>query len=472
VTVTLRNFAARALGLAGTIVLARLLQPSDFGLLALGLTVVSVGHLVSAAGLGADLIRRERSPTAAELASVTGLQLAVSSAIVLVALGVSAYLGGEALVAGLMTLSLPLFVLRTPSIIMLERDLRFGLVAKAQLAELFVYNVAAIALVIMGAGVWGVAAAAAAHPLVGSTLLLVRGPVGPVRPRIDLGLVRSMLRFGVAFQSVQLTMGFRDQSVNVMIAAVAGTAALGVWAIAYRALQVVYVLVHTAWSVAFASMARLVQARQAQGELIEQALRASAVSVGLLAAGAAGTAPALVPALFGEGWDQAVDVLPWGAAALMLSGPISISLMGFLFARGQAARVLLAVAAEAVVWIVTTAVLLPDLGPQAVGIGMLGGALTFILLMRHAARRHASFMWVRQAIAPTASAVLAAACGWLVASALAPPALALVASGATTVAVYIGCSMLVAREELLRLIRVLFRTIGGWRSRVEPKVVG
>lgn len=469
---TLRNVGVRALGLVGTVALARLLEPSEFGLLALGLTVVSVGHLISAGGLGADLIRREGPPTRAELASVTGLQLLVTTVIVAGALGVTAVVGGRALVAGVMTVSLPLFVLRTPSTVMLERDLRFGLIAKAQLLELLAYNVLAIGLVVAGAGVWGVAAAAAAHPLIGSALLIARGPVGLLAPRIDFGLTRTMLRFGIAFQSVQLTMGLRDQSVNVLIAAVAGTAALGAWAIAYRTLQIVYVLVHTSWSVVFSSMARLIQARQAQGKLIEEALRTSAVSVGLLACGVAGTAPALVPALFGEGWAQAVDVLPWGAAALMVSGPVSISLMGFLLALGEATRVLMVVVVEAVIWIAVAAALLSALGPEAVGVGMLASSVAFASLMWRAARDRASFAFLRQVIAPAFSAVVAAACGWLIATSLGPPALGLVVSGSATLGVYLGCSLLLVREDLLRLLRVLVKTVVRSRGVSEPRSVG
>lgn len=472
VTVSLRNIGVRALGLAGTVVLARLLEPPDFGLLALGLTVVSVGHLIAAGGLGAELIRREQPPSKAELASVTGLQLILGVTLVGGAALVSFVVGGRAPVAAIMTLSLPLFVLRTPSIVLLERNLQFGLIAKAQVLELFVYNLAAIGLVVAGAGVWGVAAAAAAHPLLGSGLLIARGPVGLLMPRIDLAAMRPVLRFGIAFQSVQLSMGLRDQSVNVLIAAVAGTAALGVWAIAYRALQVVFVLVQTSWSVGFASMARLVQARQAEGPLIEEALKTSAVSVGLLASAVAGTAPALVPALFGEVWTQAIDVLPWGAAALMISGPVSISLMGFLFAHGEASRVLIAVVAEGALWLAVIAALLPSMGPQAVGVGMFASAVAFTLLMGRAARRRASFSIFRQVVTPSTCAVMAGACGWLVAGAIASPTLGLVASGATTLGIYLGLAVLLVRDELLRLVRVLLRTVRPPRDAPEPRPVG
>lgn len=459
VTVTLRNVALRALGLAGLLVQARLLEPREIGLLALGLAVVSVGHLISAGGFGADLIRRDRPPTSDELASVTGAQLLATSLIAGVTFVVTAAIGGNALVPGIMTLSLPLFVLRTPTIVMLERDLQFGFLARAQLIEVFAYNVVAVGLLFAGAGVWGVAVAAAAYPLLGSLLLIRGGPVGALRPRLDFGLLRSMLRFGIAFQSVQLTIGVRDQSVNVMIAAVAGTAALGIWSVAYRSLQVVYVLVHTAWSVVFSSMARLVETGEAPATFIADALRTSAVSVGLLACVVAGTAPALVPALFGDGWQQAVAVLPWGSCALMISGPVSIGLVGFLLASGAATRVLAAVSAEAVVWIALAAALLPALGPQAVGVGMLAGALTFALVARQGVRRLVTVAFVRHLISPFAAAALAAGAGWLVASSISTPAVGLLASGATTLSIYLACSLLLVRSDLFRLWHALANTV-------------
>jgi len=56
-------------GLVVNIVLARLLLPSEFGLLAFGLTLLVVGTLLTDAGVGANLIRTTTPPTRQQLSA-------------------------------------------------------------------------------------------------------------------------------------------------------------------------------------------------------------------------------------------------------------------------------------------------------------------------------------------------------------------------------------------------------------------
>jgi O-antigen/teichoic acid export membrane protein len=74
-----RGAALLVFGVAGNIVLARLLTPYAFGIIAIGMSVMLIGGLLSDGGLGAGLIRRERPPDLAELASLTAMQLGIAS---------------------------------------------------------------------------------------------------------------------------------------------------------------------------------------------------------------------------------------------------------------------------------------------------------------------------------------------------------------------------------------------------------
>jgi hypothetical protein len=66
-----------------------------------------------------------------------------------------------------------------------------------------------------------------------------------------------------------------------------------------------------------------------------------------------------------------VTALPIGAAALMISGPISTSITGFLFAKGDAREVLRTVSWQAFVWLVVAAAAAPFLGAAGAAVGML-----------------------------------------------------------------------------------------------------
>ena len=74
-----RGVAIRALGFAGTIVLARLLVPADFGAVAIGSAIVVFINLVSDGGLGAALIRGDHDPSRRVFEELLGLQLALPS---------------------------------------------------------------------------------------------------------------------------------------------------------------------------------------------------------------------------------------------------------------------------------------------------------------------------------------------------------------------------------------------------------
>src|SRR5215212_7899108 len=91
-----------ALGLVANVVLARLLEPRDFGIVALGTVLITVGAFLSDGGLGSGLIRRAEPPRRRELEAVNGVQLAGTALLVAVAAGTAAVAGGDAWVVAAM----------------------------------------------------------------------------------------------------------------------------------------------------------------------------------------------------------------------------------------------------------------------------------------------------------------------------------------------------------------------------------
>ena len=80
----LRGFGVRFLGLIGTLVLARLLTPHDFGLVAIGATFVTFANFVSDGGIGARLIQEAHVPTRADLQALLAFQLGLDTAMAVV----------------------------------------------------------------------------------------------------------------------------------------------------------------------------------------------------------------------------------------------------------------------------------------------------------------------------------------------------------------------------------------------------
>jgi len=456
VSVGLRNLSVRALGLLGNVALARLLTPSDFGVIAFGLTLTVLGAALSTGGIGASLTRRREEPTREELAVALGFQLAVSSAIALAVIAVAVPLGGAGPVAALMVCAVPIDALRTPAGTMATRHLGFGLLARAEVAETVVFNVVAIGLVALGAGVWGVAAATLVRAVTGAGLLTAYGEVGFMLPRWRPAILRAHLRFGMANQASTLLTATRDQGLNLAVAAVGGVAALGVWSLAYRLLQSVLLLLQALWRVSFPATSRLLEAGQDARRLLTRGLGLSAIATGVMVVMLAGTAPAVVPVLFGPGWHDVVPILPWGAAALMVSGPISTVGVGFLWATGKAGQVLRSVALQAIVWIGTAVALLGPLGPMAIGVGMFAGGVAVAVSVGTAVRRQVPVPIAGRTTAPALVATAASVAGWLVADALGRGIPALAASLVTALAIY-AVGVLLLRGEDVRMLFGLLR---------------
>jgi O-antigen/teichoic acid export membrane protein len=380
VTLGLRSLITRGLGLLGNVALARLLAPEAFGYIAFGYALVVLGGYISTGGLAASLVNRAEPPRRAELQSVVAFQLLLTLAAAAI-MGLLGFVAGTtAWLAAIMMLSLPFDVLKGPNALGLERQLNYRPLATVEVVEILAYNILAVGSVLAGAGVWGVAVAAVMRAVIGSALLSINGPYGLVGPRWSWHLVRPLLGFGVRFQASGLVMVARDQGLNLVISAIAGIATLGLWSVAWRLLQTVYLLFESLLRVLFPAMARLLEQEGSIGPTLERGIRLASTSTGLAVVPLIGCSHLLVPVVFGERWNETAAILPWAGVALLISGPVSASVNGFLYARGDASTVLRLGTVQALIWVVGTAVLLPLLGPVGIGIAMLLSALVELAL--------------------------------------------------------------------------------------------
>jgi O-antigen/teichoic acid export membrane protein len=454
-TMGLRAVIVRAIGLAGTLVLARLLGPSDFGIIALGLTIVVLGRFLSDGGVAPGLIRREQPPRRAELEAVAGLQLGVCVAM-LAGVGVISHLvaahESAALTLTLMAAAGLLDAARTPTSITLERELDFRLVVRAEVLEIAVYNAAAIALVAAGAGVAGVGVAAVLRAATGSAYLVRRGPVGLVRPRAAWSELRPLMRFGLLFQGAWLLTLARDEGLNLLLVGIAGTAALGAWALARRLLVVLTLLVESAWRVALPGMSRLLQRGEPPKRLLTRGLSLGAVACGLPVAAIVGTTPALVPALFGPGWGEAQRAAPWLAGGLMLAVPIGLVLNSLLWAREDGWRAFALGVPALVVTMAVAIPLMPAHGAVGAGIGWFAGGVTIVATGAWYARDLFGAQALVALLWPALATAAAIGAGWAVTAAIAAHWPAVLAGGAVASAVYLGALRVLDRDALARML--------------------
>jgi len=411
-----RNIAVLAFGLIGNLVLARLLVPEDFGLVALGQTAIIIGRFVTESGIVASLVGRERAPDRGELAAVFGFQLALAAGVVAVVAAIAVPFGRDGFVALLMAASVPVTALRSTQVGLLERNLDFRLIATADAVEALVQYVWAIGLAAAGAGVWALASAAVARSAAGSALMLARGPIGLLRPRWRFAVVRPLLAFGLRLQAANAAGIVRDQGLTAGIAAVAGTATLGVWALAFRVMQAPMLLFGSLWRVSYPAMAQLRDGGRDARVVIERAIGVVGVASGAICVPIAASAPGLIEPVLGARWHEVPAVLGWSALAVGIASPIAGATIGYVMAAGDAKAVLRDGLLQAVVWLAVALPLLKPLGPQAAGLGWVAAAFVDVTVLGGAARRRSGARIVGPGLAVTLPAVAAGTAGWFLGS--------------------------------------------------------
>jgi O-antigen/teichoic acid export membrane protein len=443
----LRNFGVRVVGLAGTLILARLLSPHEFGILAFGTTLVTFATFLADGGIGAGLVRRAEPPERRDLQALLGFQLLLGASLAVLFTVVLLPFGETGAAIAVMAWALPLAAVRAPAFIQLERDLNYRPLAVVDLIESLVFYSWAIAFAAKGLGVWGFATGSALRPLVSGVLLLLMFPPARLFPRVSWGRVRPLLGFGFRYQAVGVVQILREQGTNAAVALVAGVTALGIWAVAHRLLQIPLLFIGSLWRVSFPGMSRLVAAGGDAGKTIERVIGVVAIASGLILTPLVAVTPAWVPSFLGEAWEGVVPVMPAACLHLMVAGTLSVGLLGYLWAVGDASAVLKATLVGIPLLAAVMLPLLPVIGPAAVGFGWLAMGAGEATVMVRSARKHCDFKIAPGLVAPTACAVIGATLGWVV-SAYGDATLAGLIGGLLAVGTYVLLLAVFRRAQL------------------------
>jgi O-antigen/teichoic acid export membrane protein len=435
---TMRGIGLRVVALLGTLVTARLLTPYDFGLVAIGTTVLTFGSFLDDGGIGNALIRRPEAPTKSELQSLVAFQFGLEVLLVLAIALVMLPFGFLGQVTTVIVMSLPLGAFRSPSYILYERQLNYRPMAVVEVVETSAYYVWAITTIAIGWGVWGLATAFVVKAVTGLTLLLVLLPEGRVRPVLSWSKVRPLLGFGIRYQAVGFVQMLRDQGVNIAVATFGGVAVLGLWNVAWRIIQIPVSLLQALWRVSFPGMSRLVSAKEDVGGTIERVIALVAIGTGALVAPLAASSAAWIHVLIGPQWEKAATAIPPACLAMTFGVPISVALTGYLWAIGAASTPLRSALIVIPAMQLVLLPLLPILGVTAVGIAYVVAVIVDASVLVVGARRTATFRIGTRLAIPTVVATVAAAVGWLVARWVGPDLAGALSSSAVAFGVFIG----------------------------------
>ena len=309
-----QSLGVRLFSLAVFIVLARLLTPSDFGLLAMAGVFVGLGDVLVSQGFGTAITQRENlEPEHESTAFWTNilLGLGLGGLLWIAAPWVAALYRQEAVAPVIRWLS-PVILLRGAVAVpvgLLQRRFRFRALAIRSVLAALIGGVAGVIAALSG---WGVYALVVQQLVSASLDVIVVWSAAAWWPRFVFSLrhLNDLLRFSSYLLGSGLLGLIGRRADDFLIGMVLGDAALGVYAVAYRGLQILQkVLAKTGTVVALSAFSRLQDQPERMRHAFYESTRAASVIFVPVFIGISMVAPFAVPLVFGEQYTQSGQVL-------------------------------------------------------------------------------------------------------------------------------------------------------------------
>lgn len=406
VFVTMGGFGGKTLiQLASTVVLARLLSPADFGLVAMVTAIVGVADLVRDFGLTGAIIQARKlsdrmwmSVMWLSVALGVGLMLVIAASAPLIA-----WLYDEQRLV-LLTLAIaPILLVNGLSMPMqarVQRDLRFGTLANIDVVSMLVGVGLGIAAAAIGWGVWALVVMSGSGQVYRLVALWVASRPRFGRPHISREVLPLVTTGGSLF-GVQLLNYATKNLDNVVIGQQLGPAALGQYSRAYALyLLPMQQLNGTLGRVALPVLSKL----QDDHERFRRYTRGALMIIGYLTipvyAVAAAVSSPLVAILLGPGWEEAATLF----SILALAGIAQAigSVLGWLYLTlGRAHK-------QLVFFVITRPILIAGYlagiwWAGVEGLALVFGVLSLLLLIPELIyATSGTFMRVRDILAPIA----------------------------------------------------------------------
>lgn len=302
----------RSIGLVSTMVLARLLLPADFGLVAMAMSVIAIIEMATAFSFDIALIQK-KDPTRAHYDTAWTLNVFVAAcgALVMWALAVPAtrFYGDERLVEVMLAIGATWLVsgFENVGIVNFRREMNFSaefrLLATRRVVTFAVTMIAAV----LFRSYWTLIIGMAAGRLVGVALSY---SMQPYRPRLSLACTRELFSFSGWMLVSNLAMVLLSRTPHFVLGRVHGAQALGAYTVGAEVANLPHTeLVAPINRAMFPGYSRLTDDLDLFRKTCVDATAAIFHLVLPLSIGVALMAPQVVRILLGQRWGEAVPII-------------------------------------------------------------------------------------------------------------------------------------------------------------------
>lgn len=306
--------AAKLISFVNTLLLARLLTPEDYGLMALVMVVVGFIGFFNEIGLG-SAIKHRLDISQAELNGAFSLAILISASLYAGLYAASPFLAGYfgypilSDMLKVVALSFIIGAIATVPDALIARDMRFKLYAGIDFAMILLQCVVTLLLAWFGFKAWALVWGFLASQIFKTCSIFWFSQWRPSRIG-DLRAARALMKFGVTVTYSRLTWYFYNNAKTVIISKVLSAQQMGIYSMAatLSSLPTQYIT-----SLVIQIAAPLFSRMQTDLSRLDNALRRLTSGIALMGfpvmAGMGLTAAELVPVLLGDNWLDVVFIL-------------------------------------------------------------------------------------------------------------------------------------------------------------------
>ncbi len=458
-------------------VLGRLLDPKDFGLVGMVTAVIGVLNLLKDFGLSTATVQRA-TVSRDQLSTLFWINLLVGTFLGALSLAMAPALAAfyhDPRIVAVTAVMAAGFLFNGAGVqhsALLQRQMRFTTLAVLDTVSLLLSTAAGMGIAAAGYGYWALVGTAVTAPAIFTTCVWLVTAWVPGRPRKDAG-IRSMMRFGgtATLNSVVVYIGYNLE--KVLLGRFWGEEALGVYGRAYQLTNIPTDNLNSAAAgVAFAALSRL---QDDPKRLRSYFLKGYSLILALtlpITIGCALFADDLILILLGPKWKDVAPILRLLAPTILIFAVIN-PLGWLLFSLGRVGRSL-KIAFVIVPLVIAGYVLGLPYGPKGVALGyslaMILWVIPHIAWCLHGTGIFLRDLWLavsRPLLSGLVAMAVALGMHYFYARAL-PPLLGLMLGTAILIGTYLGMLLYVMKQRTF--YRDLVRGLRG-RSSAEEELL-